>query len=129
MGHTDRNQRAIVDAFRKLGATVSITSGVGRGFPDLVVGYRGVNELVEVKSSKGELNADEERWHSTWSGSSTVVRDEEDVVDLLGRMAAAADAALRAIGVVEETRPDDYLERLRDADRLRFMRRELELER
>ena len=36
----DANQTQIVDALRGVGATVAITSMLGHGFPDLVVGYR-----------------------------------------------------------------------------------------
>ena len=37
----DRNQPEIVDALRKCGAFVKDCSGVGAGFPDLIVCFRG----------------------------------------------------------------------------------------
>lgn len=85
---TDANQTAIVSAFRKLGATVSITSALGKGFPDLVVGYRGQNFLVEIKDgsklpSAQKLTPDETKWHETWRGQITIIRSVDDVLALL----------------------------------------------
>lgn len=48
----DANQAAIVDALRKLGALVHSTARLGGGFPDLVVLWRGVVLLVEVKDGR-----------------------------------------------------------------------------
>ena len=45
----DANQAEIVQALRKVGVTVSVTSAVGNGFPDLVCLFRGRLLLVEVK--------------------------------------------------------------------------------
>jgi len=46
---TDGNQTAIVTALRKVGASVFITSAVGRGFPDLVCVYGGRAVFLECK--------------------------------------------------------------------------------
>lgn len=85
---TDANQTAIVSAFRKLGATVAITSALGRGFPDLVVGYRRRNFLVEIKDgtkppSAQKLTPDEAAWHEKWRGQITIIRSVDDVLTLL----------------------------------------------
>ncbi len=44
----DTNQPAIVQTFRQLGARVQVLSFVGKGFPDLLICYRGTLALVEV---------------------------------------------------------------------------------
>ena len=44
----DDNQREIVSTFRKHGATVISLAALGKGVPDLCVGYRERNYLVEV---------------------------------------------------------------------------------
>ena len=44
---TDVNQKAVVEQLRAIGATVAITSQLGKGFPDIVVGYGGDNYLFE----------------------------------------------------------------------------------
>ncbi len=46
---TDSNQASIVKALRKMGFTVFISSGVGNGFPDIVVGAYCKNWLFEIK--------------------------------------------------------------------------------
>ena len=74
----DNNQRAIVAALRAAGATVQLLHTVGRGCPDLLVGYRGINLLVEVKdgrkpASAQRLTGDQRLWHTTWRGQVNVV--------------------------------------------------------
>jgi len=48
----DLNHTEIVKTFRDLGATVFDASGIGRGFPDIVLGYNNITCLVEIKSVK-----------------------------------------------------------------------------
>lgn len=82
---TDRNQQEIVSAFRDIGARVQVLSAVGKGCPDLLVGFRGVNVLVEVKDggrvpSERKLTADQVRWHGSWAGQVCVAEDITDAV-------------------------------------------------
>jgi Holliday junction resolvase len=53
----DANQSELVDALRKFGATVTPTHATGAGFPDLVVGYQGVNYLLEIKDGAKPASA------------------------------------------------------------------------
>lgn len=60
----DANQPLITNALRRIGATVNITSGLGDGFPDLLVSFRGEWFVIEIKDgekppSKQKLTADE----------------------------------------------------------------------
>lgn len=70
----DGNQAEIVELLRAIpGCTVAVTSEVGNGFPDLVVGYRGSNFLFEVKDPeqpkhRHALTPDQERFHVAWTG-------------------------------------------------------------
>ena len=69
----DRNQAEIVEALRKIGATVQPLHSVGAGCPDLLVGFRGVNYLIEVKDwqkppSQRKLNELQVEWHGGWKG-------------------------------------------------------------
>lgn len=87
----DANQAEIVRALRYWGCTVEVTSMVGGGFPDLVVGFRGVNYLIEIKDgnkppSARVLTTEQERWHRKWLGKAIVV---ENVM-----------SALHAVGVI-----------------------------
>jgi hypothetical protein len=90
---TDDNQQEIAKALRAVGATVTLTHAVGRGFPDMVVGYRGINYLFEVKDgskppSRRKLTPDETAWHLTWRGHVSVI---DDVAGALRAIGATAD--------------------------------------
>jgi hypothetical protein len=74
----DSNQDAVVDAYRGLGCTVTSLAGLGRGVPDLLVGYRGKLSLVEVKTPKGKLRPMQEEFRKLWPVR--VVRSVEDVM-------------------------------------------------
>ena len=74
----DANQKEIVEHLRKMGATVQPLHTVGRGCPDLLVGYGGTNYLLEVKDgdkppSQRKLTPDEQSWHDEWVGHVSVV--------------------------------------------------------
>lgn len=85
----DANQPEIVAALRDAGATVTPTHAAGAGFPDLAVGFRGQNYLIEVKDgakppSARKLTEDQEKWHSTWTGQVAVVKDIAEALAVLG---------------------------------------------
>ena len=85
-GRTDDNQTAIVAALRKIGASVAITSSVGDGFPDLLVGYRGTTTLLELKNPKRpkhrqKLTEAEAYFMANWKGGpAMVVKDEHEAI-------------------------------------------------
>lgn len=84
----DGNQTAIVEYLRGLGASVAITSMVGKGYPDLTVGYRGINYLIEVKdgsqpASRRKLTPEEQAWHAAWNGKVYIVESLNDVMRIL----------------------------------------------
>lgn len=80
----DRNQSQIVAALREVGATVTPTHMVGRGYPDISVGFRGNNYLIEIKSPRGKLTPDEIRWHDEWRGQVAIVRTVDDAFKVIG---------------------------------------------
>lgn len=84
----DANQPEIVEALRAAGASVQHTHEIGRGCPDLAVGFRGQNYWLEVKTpyTMNDLTDDELRWHMNWRGNVYVV--------------GTVDEALRAIGAL-----------------------------
>ena len=85
----DGNHAQVVSVLRRGGATVFSTAGVGDGFPDLVVGYRGVTHLIEVKNgtltpSRQRLTDDEQDWHHMWLGEPVeIVRSESQAAHLI----------------------------------------------
>ena len=73
-GRIDANQPAIVKALRQVpGVSVAVTSDLGKGFPDLVVGYLGANYMFELKDpdkppSARKLTKAEQTFHDNWRG-------------------------------------------------------------
>jgi len=82
----DANQSEIVEALRAAGAQVQSLAAVGRGVPDLLVGFRGRLFLFEVKQLGAALTPDEARWHGQWGDDMPlfVVRSAEDALQKLG---------------------------------------------
>jgi hypothetical protein len=85
----DLNQMEIVATLRKIGATVQSLASVGNGCPDLLVGFRGINYLMEVKDgdkvpSAQKLTSDQVKWHIEWRGEVHIVRSIYDAFEVLG---------------------------------------------
>jgi hypothetical protein len=86
----DANHGQIVAALRRMGASVEDASRMGRGCPDLLVGFRGRTLLVEVKDgskppSDRRLTPDQVRWHERWRGHVAVVSSVDEAVALLNQ--------------------------------------------
>lgn len=73
----DTIQDETVNLLRQIGASVTVTSQVAAGFPDLVVGFRGRTMLLELKTGNEKLSVAEEKWHAKWSGHVAIVRTPE----------------------------------------------------
>lgn len=84
----DGNHGEIVDALRKAGASVLDLAAVGGGAPDLLVGYRGVNYLIEIKdpSQKGAgLQQNQIDWIDAWRGAKPAVAwDVREALAIVG---------------------------------------------
>jgi len=83
----DSNQAEIVAALRKAGATVQDLHTIGKGCPDILVGYHGKNYIMEIKTAGGKFTKSEIKWHENWEGNFTTV--------------STSDSALWEIGAVE----------------------------
>ncbi len=97
---TDGNQTKVVQALRKAGLSVRVTSMLGDGFPDLVVaGRKRASEfnhykrpmtiLVELKDpsqppSKRKLTPDEQKFHNEWRGEIYVCTTVEEILKIFG---------------------------------------------
>lgn len=89
-GNPDANQGDIVRALRKVGASVQLLTLLGDGCGDLLVGFRGANFVLEVKTTKGKLNKRQREWHGTWCGQRAVVRTVDEAFAAIGLTARAA---------------------------------------
>lgn len=82
----DKNQPVIVEALRKLGATVQPMHTMGEGFPDLLVGFNGKDYKIEIKNPEiyGKPSDKQIKWASDWTGSPTyIVWTVDEAVRLL----------------------------------------------
>lgn len=79
----DATQPAIVDALERIGATVQSLAAVGNGCPDILVGFRGRNVAMEVKTSTGRMRPEQVKWLRAWRGEAHVVRSVEDALRAL----------------------------------------------
>jgi Holliday junction resolvase len=84
----DANQAEIVKALRQVGASVQSLASTGKGCPDLLVGFRGVNWLLEIKDgqkvkSARKLTDDQVVWHQTWRGRVYVVESVEQALEVI----------------------------------------------
>jgi hypothetical protein len=78
----DANQSALDAWFEAHGASV-----VPLGRPvDRAIGYHGITALVEVKTKKGKLEPDQQRFFASFTGLARVIRDEIDAKGLLDEM-------------------------------------------
>jgi hypothetical protein len=89
----DANQEQVVEALRAAGASVQTLAAIGKGLPDLLVGYQGQTLLLEVKDgrrppSKRRLTEDQLKWHGAWRGGPLAVVD-------------GPEAALRMLAVIK----------------------------
>lgn len=88
----DGNQTAVVQALRQAGRSVLVLSGVGRGCPDLLVGWPGGNLLLEVKDgskppSARKLTPDEADFFVRWRGPCAVVSSVAEALAATGIVA------------------------------------------
>lgn len=89
----DANQAAIVAALRAAGCSVQSLAAIGKGCPDILVGSRGLNWVLEIKDgakrpSARRLTADEQEWHDSWCGTVLIVYTPRDALEAIGLVAA-----------------------------------------
>jgi len=106
---TDANQKDIVADLRSIGADVVPTHAVGiEGFPDLVVGFRQMNFLLEVKTEKGQIRPEQAAFQQSWRGQVAIARSIDEAIDILNsatlRLSTSPDQQLfaKAIATVRE---------------------------
>ena len=80
----DQNQTEIVKALRKVGCSVLSLAALGKGAPDLLLGYKGKNVLLEIKRPKGKLNDQQQEFRIMWRGDLCVVRSVDEALMVIG---------------------------------------------
>lgn len=77
----DHNEPKLVEYLRRCGASVELISS--GGIPDLLVGWFGLNFLMEVKSDTGRLTEYQIKFFDTWRGQADIVRTIKDLKGIL----------------------------------------------
>lgn len=81
----DRNHAEVVTSLERAGMKVQSLASMGGGVPDLLVGFRGLSCVLEIKdgtlppSARGLTEA-EKNWHATWPGHAVIVESAEAAV-------------------------------------------------
>jgi hypothetical protein len=75
----DANHRTIRAGLEAVGATVDVKAPL-----DLLVGFRGVNYLIEVKTAKGKLRPSQDAFLARWKGHAAVVRTLPEALAVIG---------------------------------------------
>jgi len=78
---SDLNQQEIVDALRGIGCQVDSLHRVGGGVPDLLVSFRGITTVIEVKRPGGKLTGKQWSWWREHNGSGAVVENITEALD------------------------------------------------
>jgi hypothetical protein len=75
-----------VDVLRQVGAAVQSIAPIGGGCPDLLVGFRDRNYVLEIKmpGSERRLTEKERVWIRNWRGQVNVVTSVEDALAVIG---------------------------------------------
>ena len=81
----DANQKEIVKQLRDLGVSVLHTHQLGRSAPDLILGYRNENFMIELKDgnktkSQQKLTPDEIKFQCEWGGNYAVCNSIEQIL-------------------------------------------------
>jgi hypothetical protein len=85
----DENQREIVQALRKCGASVLSLAELGKGCPDLLIAIGNRTLMLEVKDgskppSARKLTPDQQRFHASWQGQIAVVTSVDEALKAVG---------------------------------------------
>jgi hypothetical protein len=95
VSNNDRNAATIVSALRAAGAVVWYIESAANvaGLPDLLVGHRGKTYLLEVKTPRGRLSAQQQDFIQGWTGGpAVIVRSAEQALAAIGLNVEAGTA-------------------------------------
>ena len=86
----DENQPFVVEYLRRRGISVEPIHTLGKGRPDIMVGFKGRNLLFELKNpdqppSKRQLTKDEKEFADHWKGQIDTVETVSEIIEILKR--------------------------------------------
>jgi Holliday junction resolvase len=89
----DANQKEMTKLFRDLGISVLVLSNVGKGCPDLLLGYNNRCILVELKDgskrpSARKLTPLEAKFFEEWQGDARIINNATEAIALVNQLRA-----------------------------------------
>ncbi len=84
----DANQKKIVSQLREIGCSVLHTHQLGKGAPDIIVGFKGKKYLFEIKDGdkplyQQKLTVDEIKFQAEWQGEYHVVNSIDRLLEII----------------------------------------------
>lgn len=84
--NVDANQHDCVVTAKVMGFSVVSLAMVGDGCPDLLLGFRNKNYLVEIKDgekprSQQKLTKPESKFFKNWKGQKAIIRSAEEMTE------------------------------------------------
>tara|TARA_R110001606_G_scaffold225925_2_gene374013 strand:- start:230 stop:520 length:291 start_codon:yes stop_codon:yes gene_type:complete len=84
----DANQKQIVAQLRGIGCSVLHTHQLGKGAPDIIVGYNFNNYLIEIKDGEKplgqqKLTPDEIQFQAEWQGNYYVINSFDKLREII----------------------------------------------
>lgn len=80
----DANHGPLAKLAARIGASHLDLSQLGDDAPDAVIGFRGVNYLIEFKAGrKAKLKPGQENFQRTWRGQVHTIRTPDELLGLL----------------------------------------------
>ncbi len=76
----DINQTDIANQAKTLGISYQSLHELGKGCPDAIFGYAGINLFVEIKSGKNDLNDMQIKYHDDWQGQIITIRNISELI-------------------------------------------------
>ena len=85
----DGNQTKIVQTLHAIGASVTHLHALGKGVPDILVGWKGINYLIEIKDgslplSKQRLTKAEKEFAEKWRGHYAIASTTDEALAIIG---------------------------------------------
>ena len=81
---SDNNQSEILKKLDKIPGLSVFDVHRQPGLCDLLIGYKKVNYMIEIKSKNGTLSPSQKEFHSDWRGTIHVIYSFEEILIILG---------------------------------------------
>jgi len=76
----DANQTDIAEQAKALGISYQSLHELGKGCPDAIFGYAGINLFVEIKDGKNKLNEMQIEYHNSWQGQIITIQNTNELI-------------------------------------------------